>query len=63
MVWLGNMQGAVTEEDLKRAFEKHGAVDKVILKDDYAFIIMQDEDSASKAINALNFRLFSTKFA
>merc|ERR1712226_538770 len=53
-VWVGNLQGAVTEDDLERAFEKHGAVEEVILRDDYAFIIMQDEDAASKAINALN---------
>merc|ERR1712226_949422 len=54
IVLLGNLQGAVTEEELKRVFEKHGMVDEVISRDDYALIIMQDEDSVSKAVNALN---------
>ena len=53
-VWVGNLQGGVTEDDLQRAFEKHGVVEEVILRDDYAFIIMQDEDSAAKAIQSLN---------
>jgi len=61
-IYVGNLDFATTEDDLKNAFAAHGAVDRVSLMRDkftgqprgFAFVEMPDSTEAQKAIDALN---------
>lgn len=61
-IYVGNMAYAVTEDELRQAFEEFGAVDsvKVITDRDtgrpkgFAFVEMPDDSKARAAIDSLN---------
>ena len=61
-IYVGNLDFAATEEQLRSAFEQHGAVDKVTLVRDratgqsrgFAFVEMPNDTEGEKAIAALN---------
>ncbi len=61
-IYVGNVAWAVTDEDLRQAFEEFGQVDSAtIIKDKFSgrskgfgFVEMPDNDEAQKAIDALN---------
>jgi len=61
-IYVGNLNFAVNENDLKELFEEYGAVDSAkIITDKYSgrskgfgFVIMEDQDEANKAIKELN---------
>ncbi len=61
-IFVGNLEYAVTDEDLKKAFEAFGKVDSVnVIKDQYSsrskgfgFVEMPESEEARAAIAALN---------
>ena len=61
-IFVGNLNFKVSEEDLQRAFEEHGAVDSVkIISDKYSgrskgfgFVTMENQEEAQKAIDEMN---------
>lgn len=61
-IYVGNLAHTATEDDLRQAFEQHGAVRSVnIIKDretgrprGFAFVEMADAKEAAGAIQALN---------
>ena len=61
-IYIGNMPFSVTDSDLNAMFAKHGAVTSVNIITDkfsnrprgFAFVEMETEDAAQKAIAALN---------
>ena len=53
-VWVGGILRDTTGEDLREKFEAHGGVEEVIMKGNYAFVIMDSDESAAKAIAELN---------
>jgi len=61
-IYVGYLPRTATEETLRELFEKHGAVDSVRIMLDrftneprgFAFVTMESDDDANKAINALN---------
>ena len=61
-LYVGNLNFATTEDEIKAAFEPHGEVDSVYLVQDrdtgrsrgFAFVEMVDADQAEQAIAALN---------
>ncbi len=61
-VYVGNLSFQITAGELRNLFEKYGKVDQVSVPRDtatgrargFAFVEMQDEDSAAAAIRALN---------
>ncbi|GLA90547.1 hypothetical protein AtubIFM57143_000152 [Aspergillus tubingensis] len=64
-VFIGNIFYDVTREDLKKAMEKYGVVEKVVLVLDnrgiskgYGYVQFDSIDAAQRAVDALNLRLF-----
>ncbi|GKZ25640.1 hypothetical protein AbraCBS73388_001284 [Aspergillus brasiliensis] len=64
-VFIGNVFYDVTREDLKKAMEKYGVVEKVVLVLDnrgvskgYGYVQFDSIDAAQRAVDALNMRLF-----
>ena len=55
-VFVGNLQSHVTEEDIHDAFMKYGDVDKIIMKERFAFVHMLDSRDAEDAIRGLDGR-------
>ncbi len=61
-IYVGNLDYAVTEEELRATFEAHGQVDRVTLVRDrdtgqprgFAFVDMVNDGEGDKAIAALN---------
>jgi RNA recognition motif-containing protein len=61
-VYVGNLSGQISEEDLRAAFEPHGKVGTINLITDsfsdrplgFGFVEMPDEKHALKAVKALN---------
>ena len=61
-LYVGNLNFATTEDDIKAAFEPHGEIDSIYLVQDrdtgrsrgFAFVEMADADQAEQAIAALN---------
>jgi len=61
-LYVGNLNFATTEDEIKAAFEPHGEIDSVYLVQDrdtgrsrgFAFVEMVDADQAEQAIAALN---------
>ena len=61
-IYVGNLDFSATEEQVRSAFEQHGAVDKVTLVRDratgqsrgFAFVEMSNDAEGEKAIAALN---------
>ena len=60
-IYVGNLNFDVTEDEVRQLVEEHGAVENVRIITDhntgqskgFAFIEMSDEESASKAMEAL----------
>ena len=65
-IYVGNLNYRVREDDLKSIMEQFGAVDSVkVVKDretgrskGFAFVEMQDDEDAKKAIEELNEKEF-----
>ena len=55
-VFIGNLKPHVTEGDVHDAFIKYGDVDKIIMKDTFAFVHMLDSRDAEDAIRGLDGR-------
>jgi RNA recognition motif-containing protein len=61
-IYVGNLSFDATEEQVRGLFEAYGAVDKVSIITDrdsgqprgFAFVEMTDDESATKAMEALN---------
>jgi RNA recognition motif-containing protein len=61
-IYVGNLNYRIREDDLKSVMERYGVVDSVkVVKDretgrskGFAFVEMQDDDEAKKAIEELN---------
>jgi len=61
-IYVGNLNFKVSEDDLQRVFEEHGAVDSVkIISDKYSgrskgfgFVTMENQEEAQKAIDEMN---------
>ena len=61
-IFVGNMNFRTTEDDLRNAFEAHGAVEEVAVITDretgrprgFAFVTMASDSEAQAAIEALN---------
>ncbi len=61
-IYVGNLSFDATEEQVRGLFEAYGAVDKVSIITDrdsgqprgFAFVEMTDDESANKAMEALN---------
>jgi len=61
-IFVGNLNFAATEAEIRSLFETYGAVDRVHLVTDrdtgrprgFAFVEMPDSDAADRAITALN---------
>jgi len=61
-IYVGNLDFTATEDQVRSAFEQHGAVDKVTLVRDratgqsrgFAFVEMPNDTEGEKAIAALN---------
>ena len=61
-IYVGNLDFATTEDDLRNAFAAHGTVERVSLMRDkftgqprgFAFVEMPDNGEAQKAIDAIN---------
>jgi len=61
-IYVGNLDFTATEDQVRTAFEQHGAVDKVTLVRDratgqsrgFAFVEMPNDTEGEKAIAALN---------
>ena len=61
-IYVGNLPRTATEETIRELFEKHGDVDSVRIMLDrftneprgFAFVTMESDDDANKAITALN---------
>jgi RNA recognition motif-containing protein len=61
-IYVGNLSFNVTEDEVRLLFEKHGPVENVRIVTDrntgrskgFGFIEMLDDESASKAMEALN---------
>jgi RNA recognition motif-containing protein len=61
-LYVGNLSFSSTEEDLRAAFESHGAVDSVNVITDretgrsrgFAFVEMEDASAADNAMRALD---------
>ena len=68
-IYVGNLMQAVTEDDLKTAFEVHGKVETVnVIKDrdtgrskGFGFVEMPDNAEAQSAITGLNDKDFKGK--
>lgn len=54
VLYVKNLTSDVTEESLKEAFEKHGAVERVKKIKDYGFVHFEERDSAVAAMEAMN---------
>jgi RNA recognition motif-containing protein len=61
-IYVGNLSFDATEDQVRRLFEQYGPVDRVSIITDrdtgqprgFAFVEMSDDDSAGKAMEALN---------
>jgi RNA recognition motif-containing protein len=57
-IYVGNLRFDATEEQVRSMFEPFGQVDKVSIVTDrdtgFAFVEMADDESAAKAMEALN---------
>ena len=61
-IYVGNLPRTATEETLRMIFENHGSVDSIRIMLDkftneprgFAFVTMENDDEATKAIEALN---------
>ena len=61
-IYVGNLSFDATEDQVRSMFESYGAVDKVSIITDrdsgqsrgFAFVEMMDDESAGKAMEALN---------
>ena len=68
-IYVGNIAYAVSEEDLKALFGKFGTVTKVNFLEDnasgqtkgWAFVSMENEAEATKAVEVLNLKEFKGK--
>ncbi len=61
-IYVGNLSFDATEQEIKSAFEQHGAVSRVSIITDkmtgksrgFAFVEMDDDEQARSAISSLN---------
>ena len=61
-VYVGNLDRDTSEDHLRRAFERFGEVDEVILKDGFGFVRMRESRDAEDAIRELNGQLVHVIF-
>ena len=54
VLYVKNLSSETTEEELKKAFEEYGKLEKVRKMKDYAFIHFDQRDDAVKAMEAQN---------
>jgi len=54
VLYVKNLTSEVTEEQLKEAFEKHGAVERVKKIKDYGFVHFEEREGAVAALEAMN---------
>ena len=65
-IYIGNMSYQTTEESIRALFEEYGTVEKITLITDretqrpkgFGFVIMDNDDEATKAIEELNQKEF-----
>ena len=55
-LWVGKLEDGTTEENIRDAFSVYGPLEEVIFRDDYAFVIFEEEDHATAAMTALHER-------
>ncbi len=68
-IYVGNLDYKVNENDLEGIFEEYGKVDSVkIITDKYSgrskgfgFVVMDDQDEATKAIKDLNGKMLEER--
>ncbi|XP_078516691.1 RNA-binding protein lark-like [Lissotriton helveticus] len=53
-IFVGGLSSSVTSEDLRALFEKHGKVNECDVLKNYAFVHMEREAEANKALNELH---------
>merc|ERR1719414_2815814 len=53
-MYVGNLQRDTQEDDLRNAFERYGGIEEIVMKEGFAFVIMQDEKSVKDAIEGLH---------
>ncbi|XP_069501182.1 RNA-binding protein 4B-like [Ambystoma mexicanum] len=53
-IFVGGLSTSVTSEDLRERFEKYGKVNECDVLKNYAFVHMEREDEANKAISGLH---------
>ena len=54
VLYVKNLTSEVTEEQLKEAFEKYGAVERVKKIKDYGFVHFEEREHALAACEAMN---------
>lgn len=54
MLYVKNLKSTVTEENLRKAFEPYGAIERVKKTKDYGFIHFENREDALKAMEELN---------
>ncbi len=55
-IYVGNLSSKTPDSDIRRQFEKHGAVSEVVLKYDFAFVEMESRKDMEAAIELSGWR-------
>merc|ERR1712088_1056449 len=53
-IWVGNLEGKITADDLRPLFEKYGTVTECECMGKFAFVHMETEAEATEAVKELN---------
>lgn len=62
VLYVKNLTSDVTEEQLKEAFEKFGAVERVKKIKDYGFVHFEDREKALEAVEGMNGEVWTLLF-
>lgn len=54
VLYVKNLKSTVTEENLRKAFEPYGPIERVKKTKDYGFIHFENREDALKAMEELN---------
>ena len=54
VLYVKNLKSTVTEDNLRKAFEPYGAIERVKKTKDYGFIHFENREDALKAMEELN---------